>query len=222
MAPLECGRPDCAGATRQGRTRPPVPAIERRHPTPIGGTGARSFLGSACPPRPDQRYDSFSLNARLVPDDRPFRYSSDGTSVARLDRSAKNVQPPGTEGPRHRPGPHVLASHSERIERAVIRPSSGGVPPRPQQRLIEQCHLQCFPATEPPTSAPSPRSDRTTRPSSAPSILVRFCPAWRRPSRWIDRPFTFQRLRADRPAPTQQRMDRFSVRFHRFGGQWLR
>ena len=127
MAPLNAAGPTVRELLGQAE-RVLSAAIERRHSDADRRNRGPQLPGSACPPRPDQRYDSFSLNARVVPDDRPFRYSFRQDECRRLGQVSEErpalLEP---KGPRHRPGPARAGIHSERIERAVIRPSSGGV-----------------------------------------------------------------------------------------------
>lgn len=135
--------------------------------------------GSACLPRPIQRHDAFPLNDR----DQPSRSHlppivSTGRVPSSRTGQRRTSGPPGTEGPsastrqgridekptsstssRPRPelgaGPARPSRHPQRAHRTRRHPSieRRRVPRRPEQCLIEQCHLQCFRAIDPLTSS---------------------------------------------------------------------
>lgn len=124
--------------------------------------------GSACLPRPLQRHDAFLLNDRDQPSRSPLppivptgRVPSTRTGQRRTSGH------PVTEGPSASTRPGRI---DERLASSISSSQRPELGRRHEQRLIEQCHLQCFERPNHPPQALSPRSDRTMRPSSAPSL----------------------------------------------------
>lgn len=172
MAPLNAAGPPVRERLGQAE-RVLSAAIERRHSDADRRNRGPQLPGSACPPRPDQRHDSFSLNDRLDPDDRPFRYSFRQDECRRLgqvsDERPALLEP---KGPRHRPGPaasmrsrlhrpHPVLAPNWAPARHVLASTASASNAPPSVHRTAACSATA--ATAPDRTVPSPMlpSDRT-------------------------------------------------------------